>query len=91
MDFLRRDYNFAQISTLNGQLQLKKKSYLTKFIKYATYTGKSRNNKNELFSQTLNEWMNESFTFQYIYIFTREIDILYIRHTPYITSYLTKH
>ena len=37
----------------------------------------------------MNEWMN-LLTFQHIYIFTRAINI-YLRHTLYITNYLTKH
>ena len=37
------------------------------------------------------EWMNESFISQDIYIFTGEINMFYIRHTVYTTSYLTKH
>ena len=37
------------------------------------------------------EWMNESFISQDIYIFTSELNMFYIRHTVYTTSYLTKH
>ena len=61
-------------------------TYFSSFCKkqnwWSIEEGNITNNVRDLFLVTklMNEWMNESSTFQHIYIFTCEINILYIRH-----------